>query len=1210
MGNPNKYADGFDNILFPSNIGFTFCGYNFPESTAQDLGSLSLSFSGLKIPYSTSSTYGYGYGPSGFDADWTVLQTLNNRNIYDFPSTSSFKAVTLDPGTPSLNTIYSPTAVEKDKFNRAFTTVTTIEVLDLISEGPIEGLVSGIYIPNYNGKTTGDIGYTSVIFQPYEQTYSNAETRSIYWDNTPITDLAGFYNFNYANYKFTYGEKNNDHTIYNPYLNLYENRYNYFGKEVDKNKIPLKTSTSKSINERLYGAYIVSGSFLKTYPKTYYIYNTDISSIKINIKVNGLYETMLTGSNAGDIERKALEQNFLLYRLLEDGTVVLLDTSKYSPYIADVYSKDKVYVNGKMTNSAIFSYEFNIRPFAENAPFFPLFPNQIGWALDIVRTSYEGVGSSNVASTTVDSITEIYSDRFVYPETAMVWSKFDARYFTSIPSRSYNMRLLKVKIPVNYDPISKTYNGPWNGKFKIAWTDNPAWCFYDIITNNRYGLGKYIDSSLVDKWNLYEISQYCDQLVSNGVGGLEPRFTCNLLISSKQEAYKVLNDMASIFRAIVYYSAGQLVLSQDSLKDPIYIFNQSNVIDGIFNYSDASKKSRKTVALVRYNDKTNNYQPAMEYVEDRNSILKYGIRETEITAFGCTSKNQARRIGKWLIVTDNTETETVDFTVGLEGNFVRPGDVISVYDQTRKNQVYAGRTLELDSQSATLDILYNDYNTFALTGVMSQFQFNVIAPTYNLEFGTKLGDLYLTGFNISSSGVTGLNTSLYNRSQVQNVTISNSKNYITSGSGINSNNIKINFPYINSIPENVTLLGTNMSKVGNTFTKLIADSWTDAQAYSSVGYNKNMFAEATANATTKAVMFGLNSDPAIDASYTSLDYAWYLQIGGGLAIWENNVQVLANAGTYTTLTKLRIEYNGSWVTYLKDGVVVRSVPAKTKHETLYFDSSFHSFGASINANYGTFALDAYLSTLPKNTVWTIDIDPSIYDTNKGLDIKSKINNLSSTAYPGYYLEPYLNDIKNYRVLNITEKEDSLFGITALEYNNQKYNDIDNIATLVNVPVRPGAPVAPNLFLSGIFRDTANNSYLSPPNNISGLHFTTNQGGINSIMYNIIPVGDYSNNTAYKVYIKSGTDFPSTSSTPLIYFNSIFSPDLLRTGLSREEWKNGYIPPYISPQYAGTYYFRVYAENALGEISSPASAAYTLSQQASVYSVQSSGYNLY
>jgi hypothetical protein len=1233
MGNSNKYADGLSYLLFPGNIGLGTCGYNFPESTAQDDGggaggNLSLSFSGSLIPFNTDPLAAQQAlrGPSGYFGRYTVMATITGGPIQDWLAGPVFRANFY--GAPNLRTIYGVHTnmnvengnqrqddgtfiTERFKNGRAINSISQVNILDLISEGPIEGFISGIYVYNASGKTTGDIGYNSVNFQPFEQTYSNPETRSIFWDDVPVTDLAGFYNFQYANYKFTYGEKTNDHTIYNPYINLYEERRDYGARVVDKNKYPIQTSVTKSYGDTLYGFYLISGNNQILTPKTYYVYNTDISALKINVKINSLYEQILTGTNAGDVEKQLLTLRFIIRRILSNGELVTLDTSKYYPFISDYYSRDDIAIQGKISNSpTMITYEITLRPYSETSPWFELFPNQIGWAMDIVKMTREGAGGGLSNSTSIDSITEVYSDRFVYPDTAMVLSKFDARYFNNIPTRTYEVKLLKVKIPVNYNPILRTYTGPWNGKFKVAWTDNPAWCFYDLITNNRFGLGKFIDAGLTDKWTLYEIAQYCDQFVSDGVGGLEPRFRCNLYMANKEEAYKVLNDMASVFRAIVYYSAGQITLSQDSLKEPIYLFNNSNVIEGSFNYSDASKKSRKTVASVRYNDQNDNYKPAIEYIEDKTSILKYGIRETEIVAFGCTSQNQARRVGKWLLTTQNTETELVDFQVGLEGNYVKPGDVILIYDQYRRNQSYAGRTMELTAGYAVLDTPYNFTNTNAITGANTNnsFVFNVLTPTYNLNFGTQLGDLYATGFSdITSSGVTGLNSSFFRRSQLQSITINNPQKYLTSGSGIYSNNIRINFPSVNSIPENITPV--TMSVAGNTFTKLAADGWpptNDAQAYSSVGYSKNMFAEATANATNKYVMFALNSDQTADASYSSLDYAWYFNADGTTSIYEDG-NYMGAYGTYNTSTKLRINYDGSWITYLKDNVIMKATPAKSLNQTLYFDSAFYSNGASINANYGTFPLNNYLTTLPQNTIWNIDINTSGYAT-AGINTRSQINNPTNTLYPGYYLESYLNKPKKYRILNITEKEPSLFNINALEYNDQKYANIDNVATLVNVPVRPALPVAPTLFLSGIFRNSSNSYCATDPCN--GTIYTTNQGGINSVMYNIIPPANSSPNALYYVYVKPFSNFVSATQTPEAYLNNVISPNNLNTSTTSNNWLLGTIPPFLTPTGAGDYFFRVFAANSFGERSTPATGVYNLTAQASVFSVIASGHNIY
>jgi len=1064
MGNANKYADGLEYLLFPGNMGMGACGYNFPESTAMDLagGAVCLSFSGSTLPFG-GTTIKYNYGPSGYYTVFTPIAVLTGNPIIGFNGVAITGAQKNDLvlNSPDLKTIFrSSTTLATEnavpqsfRDSRAYNSITQVNILDLISEGPIEGFVSGTYIPNISGKNTGDIGYTSVTFQPYGQTISNPETRSIFYDDVPITDFRGYYNFQFVDYKYNYGEKTNDHTIYNPYLNLYEDRRDYFGKKVDINKYPLETSVTESIGETLYGAYLVSGgSAYATQiltPKRYYVYNTNVSALKVNIKVNSLYQQILTGSNAGDVERQNLSFRFATWRVLKDGQVVQLDTSKYSPYISNYYSYDEVGARGKISNPLIFTYEITLRPFAENSPWFELFPNQIGWAIDVIKSVYEGVSSSLSNSTEVHSITQVYSDRFVYPDTAMVFSKFDARYFSDIPKRSYKVRLLKVKIPTNYDPISKTYSGAWNGQFKVAWTDNPAWCFYDLLTNNRFGLGKYIDSNLTDKWSLYEIGQYCDQLVADGMGGLEPRFRCNLYIANKEEAYKVLNDMASLFNAIVYYSAGQITVSQDSLKDPIYIFNNSNVINGSFNYSDASKKARKTVAYVRYNDENNSYKPAIEYVENKDAILKYGIRETEITAFGCTSKNQARRAGRWILATENTETELVDFQVGIDGNYIKPGDIISIYDQYRKNQVYAGRTLELTSGSVVLDTPYNPYNLYALTGVNSSFKFNVLVPTYNLNLGTSLGDLYATGFDITSSGVTGLNSSFIRKSQIQSINFdSNLISLVSSGTGIYSNNIKLTFP------------------------------------------------------------------------------------------------------------------------------------------------------SQLNAPYG----------LIQNTVWSIDISTTGYGgISGGLDIRSPINNTSREAYPGYYLESYLNKPKKYRVLNITEKDPTIFNVNALEYNDQKYADIDNAALLVNVPVRPNAPVTPDLFLSGIFRSPTSNSYCADANCTT--IYTSNQGGVNSIMYNIRPIGNYQSNTLYYVYIKSGTNFDISNNTEQYLYN-VISSNLLNTGVSIGYFTTGTIPPFLTPYYTGNYYFRVFAENSIGERSVAATGLYSLTTQATLDRVIASGYNIY
>jgi hypothetical protein len=405
----------------------------------------------------------------------------------------------------------------------------------------------------------------------------------------------------------------------------------------------------------------------------------------------------------------------------------------------------------------------------------------VGWEIEIEPVYDESVDPNIVVRSAIDSITEIYDDFLVLPHTAGILTTFDSRYFTSIPQRAYDTRLLKVKIPSNYNPYSRTYDGIWDGNFNLGWTDNPAWCFYDLITNRRYGLGKYVDPNLTDKWTLYEISKYCDQLVSSGGtgDGKEPRFTCNVLISTREDAYKVVNDMASIFRAIVFYNAGLIFTSQDRPKDPLYIFNNSNVKDGEFTYSNTSKRVRRNVALVRYNDKENFYKPAVKYVESREGLIRFGIKEIEVSAFGCTSEGQAERLGKWTLLSENLESELVTFETSLPAMYLKPGDIVFIQDQNRQNKILGGRTYVLNKNYAILDIKYEDISGFlqAINGC----NFNVLTPAGNIEIGTETGNAVLefsadnnSPFTVAKPDgqktlVSGLDTSLIRKKQIQTI---------------------------------------------------------------------------------------------------------------------------------------------------------------------------------------------------------------------------------------------------------------------------------------------------------------------------------------------------------------------------------------------------------------------------------------------------------
>ncbi|KAB1593795.1 DUF1983 domain-containing protein [Burkholderia cepacia] len=326
-----------------------------------------------------------------------------------------------------------------------------------------------------------------------------------------------------------------------------------------------------------------------------------------------------------------------------------------------------------------------------------------GWLVRVRRITPNAHSSLIADTVNIEAITEVIDRKLRYPMTALVGMTFDARSFSQVPVRSYHVRGLIVRVPSNYDPERRAYSGAWDGTFKPAWTNNPAWIFYDLLLNDRYGLGKTVDASMIDKWGLYEIARYCDVMVSDGRGGVEPRFTCNCVIQSAADAYKVLQDIASVFRGISYWGPGAVVASADMPSDPVYVYTAANVIDGAFRYVGSERKTRYTVALVSYNDPSNQYKQAVEYVPDDDGIARYGVIKTQVTAFGCTSQAQAHRLGRWLLLTSRYESGTVSFKVGMDGVLVGPGQVIAIADPRRAGRRIGGRIRAVAGNVVTLD---------------------------------------------------------------------------------------------------------------------------------------------------------------------------------------------------------------------------------------------------------------------------------------------------------------------------------------------------------------------------------------------------------------------------------------------------------------------------------------------------------------------------
>ena len=662
-----------------------------------------------------------------------------------------------EPRTPILDEV--GVSHTKDGI-KLYTSLSTLDVGDLLSEGEIEGLVKG---EHHFAGNAGEIGYQTYTFKPYtalDKDGSCSEKlgylRSIYWNETPVVDKNGFYNFQEVNVEWTEGTPQGKLPALNPNLPNDKNLKGQDGFEL---------TLFRSIGERLFGPTIELGEgktpgyyhggdgapdFLgngsRNSPiilgdidrnaKIYTVSNKECVAVRVNIKVTKLLESIqddqkddvkvLDGSEekigffaqpegtakdglqqeygGGDMRARKVKYQIYVRPIFDTknfkgkqgaSRTDNSDEDLFIPWPESPSVEEEIF--GRIEEPYIRSVEIALSNSERDGARKDYF---LGWEIKIVRLTPDSFHTFLKNDSYVDSIVEVYDSKLRYPYCAMVYSRYSAEFFSRIPSRHYDTKLLKVKIPNNYDPLLRKYDessGFWDGCFeaKKEWTNNPAWCFYDLLTNNRYGLGDYIDSKFVDKWTLYDIAKYCDVLVSDGKGGLEPRFTLNHIITSREEAYKVVNELASAFRAIAYYAFGNIYVSQDSPKDPIYHFNTSNAIDGIFTYTSSAKKARHTVAIVRYSDKNNLYKPAISYTEDQAGIQRYGIREVETSAIGCTSEAQAKRFGEWILKSEILETESISFSAGQEGMYIRPGDVISVYDEFRNDKKMAGRTLQV-----------------------------------------------------------------------------------------------------------------------------------------------------------------------------------------------------------------------------------------------------------------------------------------------------------------------------------------------------------------------------------------------------------------------------------------------------------------------------------------------------------------------------------
>lgn len=291
-----------------------------------------------------------------------------------------------------------------------------------------------------------------------------------------------------------------------------------------------------------------------------------------------------------------------------------------------------------------------------------------------------------------------------YDGRAVVYMALNAQDFQgNLPARIYEVKGLIIDVPSNYDPETRQYDGIWDGTFKKAWTNNPVWVFYDLLTNGRYGLGRYIGKDNVDKWSLYYASMYCDELVSDGNGGKEPRFTFNGVINSREDAYTVLSNVAGVFRSMLFAANNQIFLAQDAPQTPKRTFGNINVIGGMFNYEGTAATARHTAVEVTWINPDNTWQSEKEIYEDGELIQRYGYNVKSITALGCTSKGQAQRIARHTIYSEEYENDTVTFQVGLQDSDIRPGDIIYIQDEMIAGDVLMGAIKEITTQTIVLD---------------------------------------------------------------------------------------------------------------------------------------------------------------------------------------------------------------------------------------------------------------------------------------------------------------------------------------------------------------------------------------------------------------------------------------------------------------------------------------------------------------------------
>lgn len=349
----------------------------------------------------------------------------------------------------------------------------------------------------------------------------------------------------------------------------------------------------------------------------------------------------------------------------------------------------------------------------------------------------------------IEAVTEVIDAKLRYPNTALLGLQYDAETFSNVAKIAVECKGTKIKLPSNYNPVSRTYAGMWDGTFISAYSNNPAWVYYDICTSDRYGLGDRLTPFMIDKWSLYRLGQYCDESVNDGQGGQEPRFTCNVYLQRAEEAYEILKKLAGVFRAISYWDGNSIICDADIPQDTYFTYTRANVI-GEFEYSGTRARDRHNVVKVAFDNPANHYKTEYEYVRDEQAISDSGqVRILDLNAWGCTSRGQAQRAGLWALKSEQSETRTVTFKVGLDGWIPQPGRVIEIADELFAGRANGGRVSAIseDRVNLTIDrddvvakpgdrLVVNGENGKAQTRIIQSINGRVITVTLPFDLGS------------------------------------------------------------------------------------------------------------------------------------------------------------------------------------------------------------------------------------------------------------------------------------------------------------------------------------------------------------------------------------------------------------------------------------------------------------------------------------------